>query len=90
MFVRSRKAVGESSHIQMCSWELEQPTGTDFSQSSKPYIVLKLPHNPHTHAMLVFHCLWFTQCSFSIGYGLHSCIFYASGITPTHCFPVVT
>ena len=57
-----------------------QNSRREFAQhNSRPYIVLKLPCDPHghTHAMLVFHWLWFTTTHF----------FYASGITPMHfCF----
>ena len=46
--------------------ESEQPSGTDFNQNFRPYIVLKLPHDSDT--MLVSHwsrftptyCLFFT------------------------------
>ena len=58
--------------------ESELPAGTDFSQNSQPYIVLKLSRflplvTAYTNVMLAFHWLWFTpnQCLFSIGHDLH-------------------
>ena len=90
--VWSRKAVGESSREQRSYRELEQPTGTDFSQNSWPHIILKLTREPPGHASLPTHDLFF------IGYGLHprnACsplvtayihaLFYGSWVTPTHC-----
>ena len=66
----------------------------NFSQNSKLYIVLKLPHNPHGHTSSPM------QCFFFIGRGLYSCnacfllvttyihaFVYVSGSTPMHfCF----
>ena len=84
--VWTRKAIGESLLTQSSC--LDQPAGTDFSQNSRPYVVLKLSRDPHwprlfTHPMLVFHCSWFTttQCLFSTGHGKHPRI---------TCFPVIT
>ena len=61
----------ESLSTWRSCWELELPVGTDFSQICRPYIVLKLPCDPH--AMLVFHYSWLTptQCLFFIGHGLY-------------------
>ena len=56
----------ESVHIQRRSCqESDQPAGTDFSQNSRPYIVLKLPRDPCGHTSSP------TQCSFFIGHVLH-------------------
>ena len=51
--------------------ETELPAGTDFIRNSRPYIVLKLQHDPH--AMLVFHWSRLTprHCLFFPGHGLH-------------------
>ena len=79
--VWSRRVIGESS----CTWkscrESELTARTDFNQNSRLYIVLKLPHDPHT--MLVFHWsqLTPTQCLFFIGHDLHP---------RNGCFPLVT
>ena len=74
MLVWSRRAIGESSHIQRNCWESEQPVGIDFSQNSRPYIVLKLP--PNLHTMLIFHWPLLTplNCLFFLGHSLHPCI----------------
>ena len=69
--------------------ESEMPVGTDFSQNSWPYLVLKLPCNPH--AMLLFYWSWLTptQYLFFIGHGLHphdTCSL--SVIAYTHAFLV--
>ena len=60
-----RRTVGKSLHTRKSYQESEQPAGTHFSQISRSYIVLKLPHNPYAHASSS------TQCLFSIGHGLH-------------------
>ena len=60
-------------------WSRNCQQGTDFSQNSWSYIILKHPHDPHasdtifTHASLIFHWseLTTTQCLFFIGYSLH-------------------
>ena len=67
-------------------WELELPTRTDLCQNSRPYIVLKLPHD--SHAILVFHWSWLF-----IGHGLHPCnacsplvvAFHWPWFTPMQC-----
>ena len=51
--VKSRRAIGESLHTWRNCWESVLPAGTDFSQNSRPYIVLKFTHNPHT--LFVLH-----------------------------------
>ena len=70
--VYSRRVIRENLCIWRSHQESELPVGTDFSQNSQPYIVLKLLH--YSHAMLVLHWPWFTstQCLFFIGYSLHS------------------
>ena len=71
ILVWNRRAVGENSYTQSSCRESEQPAGTDFSQNSRPYIILKLSRDPlghlrfFTHALLVLH--W-------------------SRLTPTHFF----
>ena len=71
----SWRAVGESWHTQKSFWESEQPTGTEFSHNSGPYITLKLPHDPHAHASSPLQYLFF------IGHNLH---------THGACSPLVT
>ena len=58
----------------------------NFCQNSRPYIVLKLPRDPHGHTSSptpYFSLPWLTpmQCMFSIGYGLHPCIFFLPQIS---------
>ena len=78
----SRRVIGETEREGGREWEL--PVGTDFSQNSRPYIVLKFPRNPHAmfvfywslltpNAMLVFHWTWLTitRCLLFIGHALH-------------------
>ena len=90
--VWSRRVIKESLGTWRSCQELENPVETNFSQNSRPYIVLKPTHN--LHIMLVFHWSWptpmhfflwsrltFMQCLFFIGHGLHSCI---------SCFLVIT
>ena len=64
----------------------------NFSQNSRPYIVLKLPCNPHSHvnsnhAMPFLHWSWFTPMHYliSIGHDLHPHIFLCLGYH-THTF----
>ena len=83
----SRRVIGggESLCIQRKHRESKLPAGTDLSQNSWPYIVLKLPRD--SHAMLFFywswltptqcfffHWPWFTpmQCLLFTGHALHS------------------
>ena len=90
----------DSSHTQGSCRESELPAGTNFSQNSRLYIVLKLPRD--SHAMLVFHWLQLkpTQCLFFIGHGFQprdACLslamvltlimlaFHWSHVTPTQC-----
>ena len=73
--VRSERAVRESSHTQRSYRESGQSAGTDFSQNSRPYIVLELPRDSHGHASSP------TQCLFHIGHGLNPC---------NTCFPLVS
>ena len=35
--------------VQRSCWESKQPVGSDFSQNSRTYIVLKLPCDSHSH-----------------------------------------
>ena len=60
--VWSRRAVGEGSRTRMSCRESQQPVGTDFNQNSRPYIILKLPRDPHSHASpaqsLLFYWSW--------------------------------
>ena len=92
--VCSRRAVGESLLKQKICQESERSAGTDFSQDSKPYMVLKLPCDTHGHIFLP------TQFLFSIGHSLHPCIacfslaivythailvLHWSQLTPMHC-----
>ena len=57
--VWSRRTVGESLHTQRSYQESEQPAVTDFSQNFRPYIVLKLPHDPPGHSSSPTLCLFF-------------------------------
>ena len=89
--VWGRRTVGESSCTQRSSRESKQPAETDFSQNSRPFIVLELPCDPPIHASssteCFFHWPWFklTKCLFSICHSLHPHIFYVLGIRSTHC-----
>ena len=65
-FVWNRRAIAESSRTWRSCRELVQPAGTDFSQNSRPYIVLKLLCDPHGHASSLMQYL------FVFGYSLHS------------------
>ena len=69
------RAIVESLRTQKSYQELKQPAGTDFSQISRPYIILKLPRNPYSHASSS------TQCLFFIGHDLNAC---------NACSPLVT
>ena len=69
MLVWSKRAVRESSHTQRSCREFEQPAGTDFSQDSRSYRVLKLSRDPHRHASSLTHC-WISN-----EHGLHPRIF---------------
>ena len=66
MLVWSRRAIKENLRIQRSCQESEQLVGTNFSQNSKPYIVLELPCDPHDHSS---SC---TQCLFVIGLHQHN------------------
>ena len=98
--VGNKISVGESSHTLRCCWESEQSVWSYFNQNSRPYIVSKLPRDPH--AMLVFHYsrLTPTHCLLFIGHGLHlriaffllvtayshaMLVLHWSQLTPTHC-----
>ena len=92
--VWNRGAIGESSRTQRCCRESKHTAETDFSQNSRPYIVLKNPRD--LHAMLAFHWLRLSpmQCLFFISYGLHphiSCLFIGHSSPPRNsCYPLVT
>ena len=73
--VWSRRAIGESLHTRRKWWESELPAGTDFSQNSRPYILLILLRDPYGHAYSP------TQCLLSISHCLYTRIV---------CLPVVT
>ena len=51
-----------------------------FRQNSRPYIVLNLPHDIHSHASSSILCF------FTIVHVLNPHIFYVSGITHTHFY----
>ena len=71
----------ESSCTERSHRKSELPTGTDFSQNSRPYIVLKLQRNPHT--MHVFHWSWLTPT--------HCLLFISHSFHPHNaCFSLVT
>ena len=75
-----RRAMEEISRTRRSHREIGLPAETDFSQNSRPCIVLKLPHDPLR--ILVFHWsrLTPTHCLLFIGPGLH----------PTHSlFPLI-
>ena len=78
-----RRTIRESLHLQRSGRKSEQPAGTDFSQNSSTYIVLKHPGDLHGYASSPPRWSWFspTQCLFSIGHDLHPRI---------ACFPLVT
>ena len=65
--IRFMRTVGESSNIQKAIESRNNQWKLNFSQNSWPYIVLKLPHDPHGHASSP------TQCWFFIDHSLHSC-----------------
>ena len=48
-----QECIRESPHIRRGYRESEQSARTDFSQNSRPYIILKLPCDPH--ATLIFY-----------------------------------
>ena len=62
----NRRVIRESLHAQISCWELEQPAETNFSQNSKPYVILKLPHDlPTMPVFYICHGLHQTPCLFS-------------------------
>ena len=73
-----RKAIGESLCTQRSYQESELSVGTDFSQNSRPYIVLKLQCK--LRAMLIFHwsLLTLMHCFLCINHSLHPCNSYVS------------
>ena len=84
----SRRAVRESLHTQRSCWEK-----LNFSQNSRPYIILKLPCDPHGHASSHMQCLLSInhglnpQIFFCQGYYAHALlVFHWSRLTPTHFF----
>ena len=79
-----RRAVGESLHPQRSCCESEQQAGTDFSQISRPYIILKFPCDPHGHVSSPMQCLFF------VGHGIHTSNTYSPLLTPTHFYHLVT
>ena len=69
--VWSRSAIRESSRTRRSCRETEQPAGTDLSQNSRPYIVLKLPRDSHTIVAFPYSRPAPTQYLSSIGHSLH-------------------
>ena len=80
--VWSMRAVWESSYTRRSCRESKQPTRSNFSQNSRPYIVLKYPCDSRACASSP------TQYLFFIGHGLHPrnpCSPLVTAFTPSHC-----
>ena len=74
----SWRAVVESLHIQRRLSGVGTAKGINFSQNSRSYIVLELPHDPHDHSLhyacFSLYLVYTNECLFSIGHCLHPCI----------------
>ena len=79
--VWSKKEVGESSHTQGAVGNWNGLCKLNFNQNSRPYIVLKLPHNPYRNvcSLTLNACFWF-----AIGYTRTMLVCDGSFLAPTH------